>query len=601
MDGKKAVLLLFLITQLNRPISVDAQEPSNEQKKLLKDSFSGDFEFKDNSDEMLLAQADTEGMLLASCTDCCRCDCKHCDCQCQCQCQCVQHCDNPSDSAHNKQKYHFYDFISNNNNLTINRPNIFDGHYTNDFYFNSRMNEKGSAYNYSSIEYTVYTPIFNYYSSDTTHNPNGQGGAYTNINPKSTSTPFKLTGNYSDPSAAISGNTNAADTVSATYDDEHNTVIFYTSRYTKAVRVKIHGDKKDAVIDLVRDPVSNPDVFENNLKDDSAKAYMNGTTTVVNDTNIPELKDVTCDVAPVTPSGGNPGDLVEWTFKFKLRTYGLFSQPGPNVETQLGTFSIEDAWDFNNVSCKTKQVPAGLPSSIKEDIPAKIDFLVRQPRLYNFRIMKVDDIYWKYVPKNMGVDKMPLKTAKEAKNRHISLGYLLEFSIDSSDFDGSAFSSVEITPSFYCGNLVDVKYDEPSKKLYNLPLTNKYTQISVPRGQIIDKIPGTEIVSKESLRMSRDNKKEEIRWKFIYYLPPTAKAFLNNKQQRGLLGIKFDITGPLVGLNGKDTTLQSTLPADNKIYDFTNKNKNDGGLGGGGVFYYNLDWNALDDYSSQQK
>lgn len=567
-----------MITRLNKPIHVEAQDTSADQNKSLRDAFSSNFEFTDNtsSEEMLLAES-------SDCDCCCDCNCDYCD----CQCQCVSHC---NAGTHAKDKYHFYNFKSNPDDLKVIKP-VLDGNYANDFYLNSRMTESGSASQYTGIQYTVYTPIFNYFTADTSaeHKTNGTYHHITN--------PLEFTGNFD------SGTT-------ATYDNVDNTLVFYTSKYTQKVQVKIQGDIANNIITLERNLDSNTGAQLNtnlNITGNDEKVLVNVSGSSANESS----------------------DIVTWTFKFKVATYGLFSQPLPNTDTQQGTISIVDAWDFNfnlnnpSSSYKNKNVPAGLPTSIVEKEPDPINFDVRQPKLNNFKILEVLDIYWKNaVPTvGFGVEKMPYKTNAQANNRHISLGYMVGFLIKSTDFSGSKFEKIIITPSYTCnGQPVELYYDEPNNRKYNIPLSNlvswqtQYTPVIVLRNNPEEKIPGTDTIKKKTAMSTTVVGKEELTsWRFSYYLPANVKAYapsvnpalyttpaqiakLKTLQKKGLIQIKFNIEGVLEG---------PTKISGNNTYDFTNKAKNPvdtaGGLGGGGVFYYNMDWTALNDYSTQQR
>jgi len=602
MDGKKALLLLFIIYRLNSPTPVNAQEPSDEQNNLLKTSFTSDFEFTDNTitDTAITADNSMDGVLLAAgggapSNCCCNCGCDYCcNCDCQCMCECVAHCDS---GTHPKDKYHFYDFKSETDNLKIKRDVVDTAAATN-YVNNFIICELGRAHETESegIQYKVYTPIFNLYTNDTSH---ATDGTYSRI-PVANRT-LEFSGNIDGESGVPANST-------ATYYNGNNTVEFYTSKYTKKVQIRIAGDtSKD--IDLVRGDVSGSLTL-------SANAYVAGTTTAAS--TITEMKDISCTLAEVTPPGGHNGDMIKWTFNFKLKTYGLFNPPQPNDPSQSGTISLVDAWDFNNASYSAKQPPNELGLGNSEVKPVDITFNVRQPKFNNFKVLKVDDIYWKgaAIPAVTGTAGKPVNINSNNK-RHISMGYILEFSIDSTDFDDSQFKNLTIIPKFYCNNQqANLFYDNPSNpdptKRYKRPVYPKtlenqqYAEISLDgvaphRTLAAEKIVGTSIIKKEILRdagSSITGKEDKKTWKFIYYLPPSTKAFIGTDKKTGLVEVRFDIKGTL------DNTGQTVLASD-LTYDFSSMLLDEGGLTKNsnvqGVFYYNLDWNALNDYGTQQR
>ncbi len=568
MDKKNIILLLLIASRLNTPLPVHAQEPTDEKSDLLKDSFSSDFEFTDNT------SADGELLAEAGCDCCCACGCDYC--LCECQCECVAHC---SASSHQLPKYRFYEFLKDAYKLLVNKPAI-DGRYKNDFDLNARIPKN----QYKGIEYDVYTPIFNYYVSS--------NFTYHHIN-----NPMTLDGNYDTDTIGI----NNADTT-ATYVNEWNTYNFYTSKYTQTVQFKIEGDAASELLTLKRD--LNADGEQNTpdltFKDADGNVI---TTTDPDDKIIIDFNGSAAD------SDAANSDIIKWTFNFKLKSYGLFTQPLPNSTYQTGYIYIVDAKDFNDVSFNDpvkKIIPPSLPADIKEILPTRVTFKVKQPKLNNLRILKVHDIYWKNwsksYPTGISSISMPLKTNDE--KRYISKGYMLGLSIDSTDYTGSQFQNIKIVPNFYHGaDEVNLFYDIPNKNKYNQPLPAECTLIGVNKddNQTYGNT-GTakKVVVKDNARSKAGKEVVKI-WQFAYYLPPTTKAYLTTDTDKkhpltGLLKVEFAITGDIDG----PTTLDGS-----KVYDYANKPQNRGGLKSGsevvGVFYYNLDWSALDDYSTQQK
>ncbi len=259
-----------------------------------------------------------------------------------------------------------------------------------------------------------------------------------------------------------------------------------------------------------------------------------------------------------------------------------------------------------------------------------------------------------------GVMKMPVAGNQANNNRLISKGYAVQMKIDTEGLQASDDSLV-IRPSFWWYDAAakdfkeaDLYYDIVNKNLYNVPIESDSTILSDKLDKVVSAYPVSqrsavrqvykdnmldsysrltiepaEKLFEDKILMSGrkiwefrsnsldnpDNYYKRFQvyrntWTFTYSLHPATKAFLkgaNPNTARPLTGAIL-VNLKIVSNNGTDNTwynytkLEDTWNNSNGSSPLNFTTSYDTGSGGhGNTFYFNLDWSALDDYSTQQK
>ncbi len=182
-----------------------------------------------------------------------------------------------------------------------------------------------------------------------------------------------------------------------------------------------------------------------------------------------------------------------WTFAFDLENYTVYIEPKAN-EIQFDRLKFE-AFDHNGKSAKF---------GYAEINPLYYYVVVRQTKLFNFRVTDVKDIYWKYVFSDssgnhilynsdgsakfrdlrekesektkppFGITKLPLAGNESSSSRLISKGYAVQCRVDAEGLYRSGDSLV-VLPSFWWYNgtgfdEVDLYFDITNDNLYNVPI-----------------------------------------------------------------------------------------------------------------------------------
>ncbi len=256
------------------------------------------------------------------------------------------------------------------------------------------------------------------------------------------------------------------------YTYKQNRIIMETSTYVKDIKVTFGNNY---TVTLTKDGgVSQSD-----------RHIHNESLSVDTDTILPALD------TPVFTRTAQ--EKLVWTFTFDLENYALYGEPKAN-EMQFDRLKFE-AFDHNGKSDKSD-------FGYAEINPLYYYVMVRQTKLFNFRVTDVKDIYWKYVFNDssgnhllygpdgdakfkdlrdgettkppFGIRKLPLASNQSSNNRLISKGYAVQCRVDAEGLY-RAGDSLVVLPSFWWYNgtgfdEVDLYFDITNDNLYNVPI-----------------------------------------------------------------------------------------------------------------------------------
>ncbi len=249
-----------------------------------------------------------------------------------------------------------------------------------------------------------------------------------------------------------------------------------------------------------------------------------------------------------------------WTFTFDLENYTVYNEPKAN-EMQFDRLKFE-AFDHNDRSVKF---------SYAEINPLYYYVMVRQTKLFNFRITDVKDIYWKYVFNDstgnhliygsngeakfkdlregetakppFGITKLPLAGSESSNNRLISKGYAVQCRVDAEGLYRTGDSLV-VLPSFWWYNgtgfdEVDLYFDVTNDNLYNVPIPVIQSSITDGENYLIKDMD-------DLLSMSRtefNRRLDRVLTAFPASERSTKRTEYNNimfKQEGGSYSLKLD-------------------------------------------------------------